>query len=98
MYNLPQAFEPGSLAVACYFLHRHVLPNMQRKRFTCKHVKIFFRKNKKDLKEVAIDEISDPTLDFFNTHSHQINDFLYHIPSPYFLSLCFLLIAITILV
>ncbi len=98
MYNLHQAFEPGSLAVACYFLHRHVLPNMQTKPFTCKHAKIFFRKNKKDLKEVAIDEISEPTLDFLNKHSHQINDLLHHLPSPYFISFCFLLIAITILV
>ncbi len=93
------AFEPGSCAVALFLLHSHI-PHLQRRR-PCNRIKILLRKNKRDIRELTIDEIADPTLDLMNYHSHQIHNVLHHLPlssSPYILSLYFLIMVLVVLI
>jgi hypothetical protein len=94
-------FEPGSLALAAYFLHSN-LPLKRTKGFSCKKIKRFIKNHRHGLVDVAVEEIADPTLDFVNVNSHAVVDFLHHfIPLPAFSSvivLYFMIIIITILV
>ncbi len=96
------AFEPGSVAVALYLLHSQI-PHIQRRRrplISCNRIKIFLRKNKKDIRELTIDEITDPTLDLINYHTRHIHDVLHNFPlsSPYILSLYFLIMVLVVLI
>lgn len=87
------SFEPGSLALAAYVLHRNMIP-FKRSNISCKRMKHFIKRHKHRLLDVALDEIADPTLDFVNQHSHLITNY---IPSSYSFALYLLILVITIL-
>jgi hypothetical protein len=71
---------------------------VRRNKCSCKTVKLFLKKHKHGLLDVALDEMADPALNFVNSHTHHVYELLSMIPPPsYLLTLYLLVLVITIL-